>query len=98
MASQAIEDWVKGWEVEPIVSDEDVMLIDLKVTMTAPPWAETDENDTETPDALEVTIGVGAPAFLWQVLSERQKEDARLAARVKVYEEVVLPNWTSTDE
>ncbi len=98
MASQEIEDWVKSWEVEPIISDEDVTLIDLKVTMTAPPWVETDKDDTETPDALEVTIGVGAPASLWQGLSESQKEDSRLAARVKVYEEVVLPNWTSTDE
>lgn len=98
MASQEIEDWVKSWEVEPIISDEDVTLIDLKVTMTAPPWVETDEDDTETPDALEVTIGVGAPAPLWQRLSEKQKEDSRLAARTKVYKEVVLPNWTSTDE
>lgn len=86
---QDITDWVLGWDVEVIPSEDNVLDVDMKITVDTPKWVEVDE----TEEVLEITMNVGAPRAFWDALSEAEKEDSRNVARRKTYEEVILPHW-----
>lgn len=92
---QEVFDWISLWNVEPVLSEGDARLIDLKVTVNPPPWVEPDDEDNET--FLEVTFDVGAPSHLWEGLSDVQKESSKQTVRFKVWEDVVEPYWGSDD-
>lgn len=89
---QDITDWVLGWDVKVILSEENATLLDMMITVDTPKWVEVDESD-EAEEVLEITMNVGAPAVLWESLSEAEKEDSRNVFRRKTYEEVILPHW-----